>query len=273
MDVNKIKYYITYSKSKKNKENKRGQLTIFIIIAIMIIALLILFFALGENLLPQSGVKQQISENPNGYLNLNLEPIIQEVLENISMQGGYNAPNLSREIEGRRIAYLCYNQNYYYSCINQEPVLIQHLKEEIKTAIEDDIQKNFQDMREELEKQNYDVELGTLNYDIELSPNRVIIDINRDMNLRKGESIISHEKFKIIVSSRFYDLAIVAQEIINQEARLCNFEQQGFALFYPEFTITKFRTGDSDVIYTIKHKTTEEEFKFIVRGCVIPPAF
>ena len=71
MDINKIKDCITYSKGKKNKENKRGQLTIFIIIAIMIIALLILFFALGENLLPQSGVKQQISENPNGYLNLN----------------------------------------------------------------------------------------------------------------------------------------------------------------------------------------------------------
>ena len=78
---------------------------------------------------------------------------------------------------------------------------------------------------------------------------------------------------KTVVYTRFYDLAIVAQEIVSQEARFCNFEQVGYMLIYPEFAITKFRTGKSDTIYTIKSKESGERFRFAVRSCVIPPGF
>jgi hypothetical protein len=78
---------------------------------------------------------------------------------------------------------------------------------------------------------------------------------------------------KIIYSSNFYDLALVAQEIVSQEARFCNFEHLGYMLLYPDFEIDKFRTGDSDTIYTLTHRESGERFRFAVRGCVIPAGF
>jgi len=60
---------------------------------------------------------------------------------------------------------------------------------------------------------------------------------------------------------------------VSQEARFCNFEQQGFTLLYPEFEIDKFRTGEGSIIYTVQHKKTGEVFKFAVIGCVIPPGY
>jgi len=77
----------------------------------------------------------------------------------------------------------------------------------------------------------------------------------------------------MILPSRFYDLALVVQEIVNQEARFCHFENLGFMVFYPKFNIERFRTGDGTLIYTAKHIETQEEFKFALRGCVIPPGF
>ena len=69
----------------------------------------------------------------------------------------------------------------------------------------------------------------------------------------------------------FYDLAVISQEIVSQEAESCNFEILGFMLLNPEFEADRFRTGDSTTIYTIKHKGSEEWFRFAVRSCVIPP--
>ena len=93
------------------------------------------------------------------------------------------------------------------------------------------------------------------------------------MKITKADETSTYNNFKIIFPTRLYDISVVVQEITGQEARFCNFEQQGFTLFYPEFDIDKFRTGDGDTIYTISHKKTNEAFRFAIRGCVIPPAF
>ena len=93
------------------------------------------------------------------------------------------------------------------------------------------------------------------------------------MTLTKTGETTKEENFKVVIPSRIYDLAIVSQEIVSQEAKFCNFETVGFMLLYPDFKIERFTTGDLNKIYTITHKKTREKFKFAVRGCVIPPGF
>ena len=68
----------------------------------------------------------------------------------------------------------------------------------------------------------------------------------------------------------FYDLAKLVQEITSQEAKYCSFEYLGFMQFHPEYNIKKFITSDSIIIYRVKAKETNEQFKFAVRGCVRP---
>ena len=102
-------------------------------------------------------------------------------------------------------------------------------------------------------------------------PRKIIIKINANMTLTKTEESLRYENFTIITASKFYDLAILAQEIVSQESSFCYFELLGFMLLYPEFDIDRLRTSDSTIIYTLKHEDSKEKFRFAIRGCVIPP--
>jgi len=41
-------------------------------------------------------------------------------------------------------------------------------------------------------------------------------------------------------------------------------------IIYPKYDIEKFRTGDSDTIYTLKDTPTGKEFIFAIRSCAMP---
>jgi len=255
---------------------KRGQVTIFIIIAIVIISAIALFFLFRSGIeIPGIGIGKETS--PSSFLESCIEDKIKETTEIISSQGGYiNNPlnktfKFTEEDSPLDISYLCYTQNYYIPCINQEPMLIQHLKDEIKNYISDDVGDCFDGLTSSLDKQGYSVDVKYRGFEVELMEKKVVIEIDAELTLTKSGETTKQEDFKIIVPSRFYDLAIVVQEIVSQEAEFCNFEYLGYMLLYPQWDIDKFRTSDSIIIYTVEHKDSKEKFRFSIRGCVIRP--
>lgn len=253
-------------------KSKKAQISIFIIIGILFVLLIavLLFFRYRESV---PVVYDKISEDPRVFLQSCLEDKIKENVNIIASHGGYfEEKDLSLDFEGSKIAYLCYTHNYYVRCINQESVLIQHLRREIENSINEDVDACFNEMEREFESDGYQVSLGGgFGLDVDLISRRVVLDIDRDVSVVRSESSSDYDEFEISVSSRFYDLAVVVGEIVSQEARFCNFEKGGFMLLYPEFEIDKFRTGEGTIVYTVEHKKSGEEFKFAVRGCVIPP--
>ena len=257
------------------KRGRKGQVTIFIIVGILFITAIMLFFFLREDLLPGTGGKPE--ENPGGFLETCLEDRLIEGTKLISSQGGYIENPLNRtfrfndENDFTDISYLCYNQNYYRPCINQEPMLIQHLKAEVKKYVLDDVRNCFDNLVSSLDKKGYVVDATYNGFEVELMSKKVVINIDGKIVLTKSGETTKQENLEIIIPSRFYDLAVVVQEIVSQEARFCHFEYLGFMLFYPQFNIDKFRAGDGTIIYTVQHKDSKEEFKFAIRGCVIPP--
>ena len=255
----------------KNNKRKRGQITIFVIIGLLIVAAIALFFLFREGIIP--GIGGIGGKNPRSALQNCIENKLQETTDLISKQGGYINPNLYKKFNYEKIAYLCYNENYYLSCINQEPMLIQHLKDEIKNNINTKVEECFNQLKSNLENAGYEVDGIYRDFDVELVPKKVIIDIDAEITTKRNEETSTEKDFVIIFPSRIYDLAVVAQEITSQEARFCNFEQTGYMLLYPQFNINKFRTGDGEIIYTVEDRKTQEEFKFAVRSCVIPPGF
>jgi len=254
---------------------KRGQVTIFIIIGVIVVAVVSLFFIFGSKIIPEIDFGKEV--NPVPFLDSCMEDTIRDTLEVISLQGGYTQSSLyktfkfSDEEISRDISYLCYTQNYYISCINQEPMLIQHLKEEIKTDISDEVKTCFDELTSSLEKQNYVVDAKYNGFNIELARGKVIVDIDAELVLTKSGETIKQENFRIIMASKFYDLALVVQEITRQEAEYCNFELLGYMMFYPQWKINKFITSDATTIYTVEHKKSKERFRFAIRSCVIPP--
>lgn len=257
--------------------HKKAQVTIFIIVAVIIVALIALFFLIRTDVIPI--INHGPDENPESFLESCIKDKIRETANKIAIQGGYiqNKFNITFKFEEegqfQDISYLCYNQNYYLPCINQEPMFIQHLKKEIENEIENDVEGCFSDLASSLEKDGYVVDVDYKGFKVELMPKKVILDIDGEMTLTKTDETRKEKDFRVSINTRFYDLAVVVQEIVNQEARFCNFDQLGFMFFYPKFDIEQFITSDSIIIYTVKHRDTQERFRFAIRGCVIPPGF
>ena len=265
------------SKNSFFPKNHKAQITIFIIVGIVLVSLIALFFFFRDGGLPDIGGTGDV--NPDSFLDSCMEEKIKETIGILSAQGGHIKSQLyldfkfSDENLPTNISYLCYNHNYYLPCINQEPMLIQHLKEEIYNYISEDVENCFDDLTASLENQGYVVDARYSGFEVELMEKKLVVNVDGELTLTKSGETSKKKGFKIIVPTKFYDLAVVVQEIVSQEARFCNFEHLGFMLFYPKFNIDKFRTGDGTIIYTIEHRDSKEKFRFAVRGCVIPPGF
>lgn len=254
---------------------KKGQTAMFIIIGLIIVGIFAsVFLFKGDLDIKRS---ESVKKNPEIFLQSCLEKKVKETARTISSQGGYIENDLKMKFKFEEedsytnISYLCYVGNYYIPCVNQEPMLMQHLKDEIKNEINDDVENCFNEFVSNLEDQSYEVESEYSGFEVELDPKRIVINIDGEITTTKSGEASKQEDFNVFVMSQFYELSVVAQEIVSQEAEFCNFDVVGFMMIYPEFEVDKFRTTDLETIYTIKHKDSEDYFRFAVRGCVIPP--
>lgn len=256
-------------------ENKLGQVTIFIIIGVLIVSSVALFFALRSGLIPEFGGATE--SNPNIFLSTCLDDKIKDTATLLSLQGGYVEPNplsvrfrFEEDGEHYNISYLCYTPLNYVTCVNQNPLLISHVEEEIKNEISDEVRDCFDEMEKNFERQNFGVNLEYNGFEVDIKPRRINVETTSQLTLTKNEGTTTQENFKIETVSRLYEILQTVQEIANQEAEFCNFNKDGFMLTYPEFKIEKFNIDDKGMIYTVRHKDTDEKFRFVVRSCFIP---
>ncbi len=249
-------------------KNKSGQVTIFIILALIIVVIILLLFFLIKG--PSVDVLDE--KNPQTYIDGCSQEAIEEAVEILLKNGGDLEPEGSLMYEGKELVYLCYNENYYEPCINQRPMLIEHFEKEITKYIQPRISNCFQSLKSELDGE-YDVVMGEMQVTTKLRARQIKVNIKRDFKMSRGENVQSFTEFKSSLIHPLYNLGKTAMEIVNQESHYCNFENLGFMLIYPEYDINKFRTGDSDTIYTIKDLVTNKEFKFAIRSCAMPAGF
>ncbi len=248
--------------------NRRGQITIFIILALIIIVGIVLIFVL----IKKPEIQIEDVENPQAYIESCTREAVEEALEILMPQGGDLEPKGGVMYDGKEITYLCYNAEYYKPCINQRPMLIEHIENEITSYIEPRISNCFQTLSSKLEGR-YDVQMGNMQLTTKLQTKQVVVNINRDFKMTRDDKVRSFNNFKVNLIHPIYEISKVAMEIVNQEARFCNFDILSYMILYPDYDLDKFRTGDSDTIYTIKDRITGEEFVFAVKSCTLPPGF
>jgi len=256
---------------------KRGQITIFMIIAVIIISVVALFFILRGGIIP--GIGEGLEKNPNVFLQVCIEDKLREGIELISLQGGYveNPLHINFKFEdekdSQKISYLCYNRNDFELCINQKPMLMIHLERELSNYVSEEVNNCFRNkLTSSLEKSRYDVNARYEGFELNLNEGEIAINIDAELILTKGGETIKQENFNLVFPSKFYDLALMVQEIINIEATTGEFNHFYFK-DYPNFDISKYRTRDSSVIYTIRLLEGKEKFRFAVRGAVVPSGF
>jgi hypothetical protein len=253
--------------------NKRGQVTIFIIIGILIVAGVVLFFTLRGQVTDEEDKGSSVSGeiNPTSYMKTCVEDKVEETIFVLSRKGGYmNHPlniNFMFTNEGKywNITYLCYTDKDE-KCNIICPSVIGNLESEIKKEVEEEITSCFNGLVSSAEDNGYEIVEEEYNgFETDLKENRLVFDIKGKLILKKGESVERNENFNIEFSTKLYNLGMVAQDIVNSKSSSGNFDIVEYSIDNPEYKIeTETRTRTK--IYTLTYRETEEKFRFAIKG-------
>lgn len=252
----------------KNKKREKAQVTFFIILGLIIVVSIVLFFLLRG--IPKMEIIDE--NNPQAYIESCAREAVEEALGILSPQGGDIKPKGSILYNNTDITYLCYNINFYERCVNQRPLLDNHIEQEITNYITPIVADCFQTMEAKFKKR-YDIETSELRIETSLYPEQIQVDIYKYFKMSREDKLREFNHFKMNMVHPIYNFAEIAMEIVNQETKYCDFDLLGYSILYPRYDFNEIMTGDGDIIYTIKEIVTGQEFKFAIRNCVLPPGY
>lgn len=260
---------------KRGFENNRGQVTIFIIIAILVIALAVLAYFLIPNLRQNVSTQQQ---SPTQYIDNCMREKIMETIETTALQGGvYNIrESESYFYEGDHIKYHCYTGEYFKPCVVQYPLLTTRFENEIINEIEESSKSCFDSMVESFENQGYTVqlskELSKEDINVDIIPERTVIRYDDKLTLTKGDAE-TYENFQIVVDNNIYQILGIASSIVEWEEEYGEAPVPTYMNWYHNLKIEKKLQLDGTNIYIITDRETGDKFQFASRSLVLPPGY
>ncbi len=247
---------------------KKGQVTIFIIIAIVIFVLGILIYMFFPQI--KSAVGKGV-KNPPEFIQACTEKEIEDVVEKISLQGGDFEPAFFSTFDNINIKNLCYTAQYCALCSIQEPQLKPHIEQEIKNEIEDEVQDCFDSLKENYEKKGYGVDLKKGPVNVELLPDRIVSTFDYSLTLTKGETE-KYDSFSVVLDNNLYELIAVTNSILEWEATYGDTDVTIYMDFYPDIKIDKKFLSDDTKIYIITNREKGNKFEFASRSLVFSPS-
>lgn len=248
-------------------DSKRGQVTLFIIVGIIIVAVAVLIYLFYPKLTSSS----LSTDNPNSFIQGCLEDAVIQDIEILSMQGGYLDPEKYYLYENEKIGYLCYTNEYYSSCVVQKPILEKDLADQIRDDLSEEITACFSNLQEEYKNQNYEVNFKTGEANFELLPKRVVGSFNYTMSLRKGDTSQVYDTFRVVVNNNLYELLSIAKSIISWETQYGDSDVTLYMDVYHDLKIEKQKQSDETTIYIIEDRNTQNKFQFASRSFAWPP--
>jgi hypothetical protein len=251
--------------------NKKGQVTIFIIVALLIIAIAALVYILSPGLSSSIG---RDSNNPYDFMQTCLEDDVNNNVEIISLQGGSTEPEHTYLYDDSNIEYLCYTNEYYLPCIMQQPLLKQHIETEIKNSISGLVEQCFAAMGESFEKKGYDASLNTGELEVNISENSLaIIFEGYEFTITKGETERYDELKVELADNNLYELIMIANSILDWEVEYGDVDIATYMNYYPHIKTEKKIQDDGTAIYILTDRDTEFKFQFASRSIAWPAGY
>jgi len=260
--------------NKRNKWEKRGQVTIFVIIAIVIIGGIIVFFAAtdyGKRIVDQvtgreidvnSELRDCIENNEN--INKNIEKIL--------IQGGSLEPSNYYPYNDTKVDYLCYTNEFLKTCIMQKPLLMKSIEEEISQVVRADVESCFVSVKEELEARGYNVINNRGEISVEIVPGSLIYRVKKDFSVSR-ENTQRFENFEIRRNTELYQILSISTSILNSEARIGDSDPVVYMTLYPKIKVEKYKKGEGSKLYILTDRNSGDQFRFAVRSLAWPPGY
>ena len=259
-----------FSQSGFFSKNQKGQVTIFIIIAVVIVVLGILIYMFYPEIKAGLGLEPK---NPPAFIQTCIEEEIESNVKKLSLQGGSLAPEHYIIYNNEKIEYLCYTGEYYKTCVVQQPMLKQHIESEIENEIKEEVEACFDSMKKSYQKKGYDVNLRKGKMSVELLPERIVSTFNYSLTLTKGEDLEKYDSFRVVLNNNLYELISIANSILEWEATYGDAETTVYMDYYHDLHVGKQKQSDGTTIYILTNINTENKFQFASRSVAWPPGY
>jgi len=258
-----MKHNRIYKQGMSNADmNKRGQVTIFVIIGIVIVAALLVFFL---------WVEPTYISNRTGRLGFEgcVGDAVEDSIERLGINAGYVDPDFTFMYRGQDIAYLCYTSEYHKTCTIQKPFLKQHFENEMSDFLRERISVCYDSSVDELLAQGYDVTSGDVEYDILAEPGVVRVEIEAPTTVGSQR----FTRFNVETNTPLYEMLMIATSLLQYETKYGDSDVSEMMLFYPEYIIDKLKQSDGTTIYIIESKDFGTKFQFASRSVAWPPGY
>jgi hypothetical protein len=186
--------------------NNKGQVTIFVIIAVLIVAIVTIFFVFRGKIIPEKN-SPEVSPIYTKTLAC-LESTTEEGINYISLRGGYY--NIPEELS---LYYLAEEVPYYYVNSKTSVPPIIRIKTELKNYIQDNL-KLCLDFKS-LEEQGFEVTEGDLLISVDIKEDEINVKADYPLTVKKGEDISRLREFKTDISSNLQKVYYASEEIVN----------------------------------------------------------
>ena len=251
---------------KRGNLGIRGQVTIWIIVAIILVAVIVLLFALR---VPQ---RLFLPSTPNAQLGDCIDDKLNDAVNVISAKGGSANPVNALMYQGEKIEYLCYTNQYYQTCANQQPLLKQHIEREILEYINDDAVKCVQNLKQDLIKKGYSVSEGKTDINVNILPNNVKVIVS-GFSAVSEEQGVRYSNFEASRKSELYDFVMLTNSILNWEARYGDSDITTYMFYYPNMKLEKYKQGDGSKMYILTDRQSKDKFAFATRSLSWPAGY
>ena len=250
---------------------KKGQVTIFIIIAIIIVAVGVLIYLLYPRI---SQIVTNPPTSPAEYLKLCVEEDVNNAVDKLSMQGGVITPtNLSYLYNDVRIEYLCYINEDYKTCVMQRPMLKEDIEKELKKEMGSTMDDCLTSMQKDYQGRAYAVEMAKGKSSVEITPEKIILHFNTTLTLTKQNTDRYNSIDVSLQNKNLYQFIMITLSILNFEARYGDSETTTYMDYYRNLKVEKLKQTDGAKIYILTDRDTKDKFQFATRSVVWPAGY
>ncbi len=234
------------------KRNNLGQVTIFIIIAVLIVASVALFFTLRGTLQEESYPVEVES------FTMGVEDCIGEVTINClqynSERGGYfDVPDPNKDFLKIKIPFYWHSEKSYFLS-----------KKTLESEFSKCLENNLPHCVEKLNLSGYRIRFGNISVYSVFSEGSLFLEINYPMTLKKGESVSKLDSFSYDFKTNFYSHYLLAEKILEEQSETSNsVPLAGISpIFYnTPYTFETFVLED-EVIFSIFEESKDPDFVY-----------
>jgi hypothetical protein len=152
----------------------------------------------------------------------------------------------------------------------QQPLLKQHIENEIKNEINGEKKACFDSLKKNFESLGYSVTSVEGETKVELLPERIVVSFGNDLTLSKDDSE-RYDDLRVVLNNNLYELVSITNSILNMEARYGDSETTTYMNYYHDLKVEKLKQTDGTTIYILTERDKENKFQFASRSVAWPP--